>query len=105
MRTKTFAFRVRQDHLLSILTFVSSKLTVIRNICTHDDCRSPDSLLQLQLAQLRKRGDAERVFAQLPPFHVLQRQWPLVPAVTQTADAETDEPIVKQSKEAQQQKQ
>ena len=55
-------------------------------------CRSPESLFQLQLAQL-------------PPYHVLQRQWPLVSAVAQTADAESDEPAKKRSKKAQQQQQ
>ena len=49
-------------------------------------CRSLDSLLQLQLTQLHTRGDAMRVFAQLPPFHILQRQWPLVSAVRQPED-------------------
>ena len=53
-------------------------------------CRSPDSLLQLQLAQLRERNDAKRVFPQLPPFHILQHQWPLVSAAAQSADGESE---------------
>ena len=64
-------------------------------------CRSPDSLLQLQLAQLRKRNGCERVFTRLPPFLLLQRQWPLLLAIAHTADAGSVEPEANRRNEAQ----
>ena len=74
-------YQFEQHEILPYFAFVSAQgdgCMLISVLCAF--CRCPDSLLQLQLAQLRARNNAARVFAQLPPFHILQRRQPALPA-------------------------